>query len=69
MGDQKKIVIGVDILDLRFAKTGQKTFLEELYHQFLQNTDPEIAFVFLDEAPPSFSKSSKIGIILNNFIL
>lgn len=68
MGDQQKIVIGVDILDLRFAKTGQKTFLEELYHQFLQNTDPQIAFVFLDAVLPSFSRSSKLGIILNHFI-
>lgn len=68
MGDQEKIVIGVDILDLRFAKTGQKTFLEELYHQFLQNTDPQIAFVFLDAALPSFSRSSKLGIILNHLI-
>jgi glycosyltransferase involved in cell wall biosynthesis len=68
MGEEKRIKVGVDILDLCFAKTGQKTFLEELYHEFLQNKDEQIQFVFLDAQLPSFSRSSKLGIIMNHFI-
>lgn len=68
MVEGKKIIVGVDILDLSFAKTGQKTFLEELYHQFLQNNDPQISFVFFNASLPSFSRNSKWGIILNHFI-
>ena len=30
----KKLKIGMDIRDLRIAKTGSKTYLEEIYHQF-----------------------------------
>ena len=30
----KKLKIGIDIRDLRIAKTGSKTYLEEIYHQF-----------------------------------
>ncbi|OYU55986.1 MAG: hypothetical protein CFE25_01710 [Chitinophagaceae bacterium BSSC1] len=68
MHKQTKVKVGIDILDLRFAKTGQKTILEEYYLQFLQNTDPSISFVFLDAALPQFSRSSKMGIILNHLI-
>ena len=30
----KKIRVGLDIRDLRIAKTGSKTYLEEIYNQF-----------------------------------
>jgi glycosyltransferase involved in cell wall biosynthesis len=46
------IRIGIDIRDLRVAKTGQKTVLEELCKQFRNNTDPNIEFIFLDDPNP-----------------
>lgn len=67
--DKRTIVkVGIDILDLRFAKTGQKTILEEYYKQFLQNVDPAISFVFLDAVLPFFPRNNKIGIILNHLV-
>lgn len=68
MGKQNQLLVGIDIQDLRFAKTGQKTFLEELYRQFLQNTDEEIDFIFLESNLPTFSRNTTIGIVLNHFI-
>ena len=62
------VKVGVDILDLKFAKTGQKTILEEYYKQFLLNNDPNIQFVYLDAKLPQFSRNFKIGIILNHII-
>jgi glycosyltransferase involved in cell wall biosynthesis len=62
------VKVGVDILDLKFAKTGQKTVLEEYYKQFLLHNDPTIQFVYLDAKLPQFSRDYKIGIILNHFI-
>ena len=32
---KNKIIVGVDISDLKVAATGQKTFLSELHTQFL----------------------------------
>ncbi len=43
MDQQGKLKVGVDILDLRYAKTGQKTFLEEVYKQFLVSEHPGLA--------------------------
>ena len=62
------VKVGVDILDLKFAKTGQKTILEEYYKQFLLNNDPTIQFVYLDAKLPQFSRNFKIGIIFNHII-
>jgi glycosyltransferase involved in cell wall biosynthesis len=62
------VKVGVDILDLKFAKTGQKTILEEYYKQFLLNNDPTIQFVYLDAKLPLFARDFKIGIILNHLI-
>lgn len=69
MPKTKKIIIGVDIRDLRFAKTGQKTYLEELYKQFSVNQDNEIDFIFLDAVLPIFSRKNKLGILLNHVVL
>lgn len=68
MGKSNQLLVGIDIQDLRFAKTGQKTFLEELHQQFMQQTDAEISFVFLESNLPTFSRNTTIGIILNHFI-
>jgi len=62
------IKVGIDILDLKFAKTGQKTVLEEYYKQLLQNQDNEFIFLFFDAKLPQFSRKYKLGIILNHLI-
>lgn len=63
-----KIIIAVDLLDLQFAKTGQKTILEEYYKQFLINQDPEIKFVFFSPNLTQFSRKTKLGIICNHLV-
>lgn len=60
--------IGVDILDLRFAKTGQKTILEEYYKQFLQTQDTEVEFLYFDPYLPQFPRTSKLGIMANHLV-
>ncbi len=42
--------IGVDIRDLRIAKTGARTYLEELVREFKLIKDPQIEFFFYDTA-------------------
>jgi glycosyltransferase involved in cell wall biosynthesis len=68
MDKQQLVKVGIDIRDLKFAKTGQKTILEEYYKQFLQNNDPEIQFVYIDAELPEFARNFKLGIILNHLI-
>lgn len=60
------IRIGVDIRDLRMAKTGQKTVWEELCRQFRLNTDPSIEFVFLDDENAGPSGKKKWQIIIGH---
>lgn len=64
----KKLKIAVDLLDLQFAKTGQKTILEGYYKQFVKNQDPEIEFIFFTPRLIQFSRKTKIGIIGNHFV-
>lgn len=68
MAESKIINVGIDIRDLRVAKTGQKTILDELCKQFRQSNDPEIRFIFFDTKIPSISRSNKLGIILNHVV-
>lgn len=63
-----KVKIGVDILDLKFAKTGQKTILEEYYKQFLQSKDPSVEFVYFNPSLPHFPRTSKLGIMGNHLV-
>ena len=69
MDQQGKVKVGVDILDLRYAKTGQKTFLEEVYKQFLVSEHPGVSFVYLDFPLPKFPRKYKLGIIFNHLAL
>lgn len=59
---KKKLKIGVDIRDLKVESTGQKTFLEELYHRFRVIDDNDVEFVF-------FSPDQKIYNGRNTFLL
>ena len=54
----KKIKIGVDIRDLRIAKTGSKTYLEEIYHQF-KSGKYDHEFVYFDTSFPVYQGRSK----------
>lgn len=68
MQRSKQVKVGVDILDLQYAKTGQKTILEEYYRAFLKNQDPGIAFFPLTAKLPQFSRKSKWGIMANHLV-
>lgn len=60
------IRVGIDIRDLRVAKTGQKTVLEELCKQFRNQKDPKIEFIFLDDTNPIPTGKKKWQIILGH---
>ena len=62
----KKIVIGVDIRDLRVAKTGQKTTLQELYNQFRSIKQDEITFCFFDTILPIYTGKNKFLLALGH---
>ncbi len=68
MQRSKQVKVGVDILDLQYAKTGQKTILEEYYRAFLNTQDERIAFFPLTAKLPQFSRKSKWGIIGNHLV-
>jgi glycosyltransferase involved in cell wall biosynthesis len=58
----KKQKIGIDIRDLKIAKTGAHTYLSEL-RKAIKNSDQDLQFeyVFLDTRLPVYIGSSKIG--------
>ena len=57
----KPLIIGVDIRDLKVAKTGIKTYLEELHREFKTMQSPELQFHFIDNTLPIYNGKSKIG--------
>jgi hypothetical protein len=58
----KKTKIGIDIRDLKIAKTGAHTYLSELC-KAIKNSEQDLKFeyVFLDSHLPVYTGSSKIG--------
>lgn len=56
----KLLIIGVDVRDLRVAKTGTRTYLEELCKEFKQLESPEIKFKFLDTRIPVYTGHNRI---------
>ncbi len=58
----KKQKIGIDIRDLKIAKTGARTYLSELC-KAIKNSEQNLQFeyVFLDTLLPIYTGSSKIG--------
>lgn len=56
-----KITIGIDIRDLKLAKTGTKTYLEELCLAFKQMEDQDLQFRFLDTSIPVYTGKSTLG--------
>lgn len=55
----KKIRVGLDIRDLRIAKTGSKTYLEEIYNQF-KSDNYDCEFVFFDTSFPVYTGRFKL---------
>ncbi|MBM3401569.1 MAG: glycosyltransferase family 4 protein [Bacteroidetes bacterium] len=55
----EKIRIGLDIRDLRIAKTGSKTYLEEIYNQF-KSKQYDCEFVFFDTSFPVYTGRYKL---------
>ncbi len=56
----KPLIIGVDVRDLRIAKTGTKTYLEELCSEFKKMDGNEIRFYFLDTSLPVYTGNKKV---------
>lgn len=50
----QKIRVGLDIRDLRIAKTGSRTYLEEIYNQFKSN-QYDCEFVYFDTSIPVYT--------------
>lgn len=60
------MVIGVDIRDLKLAKTGQKTTLEELCKQFQQLEDSGHEFHFFDTNLPVYAGRNKFMLMIEH---
>ena len=61
-----KIRIGLDIRDLRIAKTGSKTYLEEIYNQFKSN-NYDCDFIFFDTHFPVYTGRYKFLKLIEHF--
>ena len=57
----KKQKIGIDIRDLKIAKTGAHTYLSELCKAINNKQDLQFQYVFLDTRLPIYTGSHKIG--------
>jgi hypothetical protein len=58
---KKKQIIGIDIRDLKIAKTGAHTYLSELCKAINNKQDLQFQYVFLDTRLPIYTGSHKIG--------
>jgi glycosyltransferase involved in cell wall biosynthesis len=63
----KSLTIGVDIRSLRIAKTGTKTYLEELCREFKKIASDEVYFHFLDNNLPVYTGPNKVFKMLEHF--
>ncbi|NCI48050.1 glycosyltransferase family 4 protein [Sediminibacterium soli] len=61
-----KMIVGVDIWDLRVAKTGQKTVTEEYCRQFKKNRGTDIRYVFFDPRWPIYTGKMKWRIMFEH---
>ena len=65
----RQIIFGIDIRDLKIAKTGQKTTLEELCKEFKELEGPEFSFRFFESAVAGYTGKNKILIAWGHFNL
>jgi glycosyltransferase involved in cell wall biosynthesis len=56
----KQLIIGVDVRDLKVAKTGTRTYLVELCRQFDQMQSNTLRFEFLDTNLPVYTGNNKL---------
>ncbi|MES2111528.1 MAG: glycosyltransferase family 1 protein [Bacteroidota bacterium] len=56
----KPLTIAVDVRDLRLAKTGTRTYLEELCKEFKKMESAELRFHFLDTSIPVYTGQNKL---------
>lgn len=56
----KPLTIGVDVRDLQVAKTGTRTYLEEICKEFKQLESDELRFKFLDSVIPVFGVKNSV---------
>src|SRR4051812_32776336 len=64
---RKPLTVGVDVRDLRIAKTGTKTYLEELCKAFKELETDDLTFRFLDTAIPDYAVGSKFSKYVEHF--
>jgi len=62
----KPLTIGIDVRDLRIAKTGTKTYLEELCREFKKLNSNSLHFYFLDTAIPVYTGDKRIFKLLEH---
>ena len=63
----RPLTIAVDVRSLRIAKTGTKTYLEELCREFKKITSDEVYFHFLDNNLPVYTGNSKVFKMIEHF--
>ncbi|HVW97752.1 MAG TPA: glycosyltransferase family 1 protein [Mucilaginibacter sp.] len=56
----KSLTIGVDVRDLQVAKTGTRTYLEEICREFKKMEDAGIRFYFFDTGIPVYNGDNKL---------
>jgi glycosyltransferase involved in cell wall biosynthesis len=56
----KPLTIAVDIRDLRVAKTGTRTYLEEVCNEFKKMDGDDLRFYFFDTNTPVYAGSNKL---------
>ena len=65
---KNKIIVGIDISDLKVAATGQKTFLTELHTHFLSLDAQNFTFVYFSSPFPVIKSRSKIALLLQHLM-
>lgn len=56
----KPLIVGVDVRDLKIAKTGTRTYLLELCNEFKKMQSSSIRFEFLDTSLPIYKGNNKL---------
>ena len=63
------IKVGVDLTDLKYAETGQKTYLASISNEFKKIRDPEFKFIFFATPFQHYKSKKKFLILFNHFLL
>ncbi len=63
------IKIGIDITDLKYAQTGQKTYLESIINTIIKKNSNEFQFIYLSSPFPNLRNKNIFYSILNHLLL